>query len=189
MKKILTFAALAFALALPATAQYTDQNGNEHETDHFQAEYQFIEDGWGVGIGISGKYVFVSADYEHASLDEFEYKIDKMKVALGLKYRYYAYKGLYAEGRLGIGYYHSEFEYPGTPYWHETNIFGQSGGFWVTPTETEKDNSAYLLISPRIGYDFGKVSIEAAYRWDALKFKFKKGTYDKFFSIGAAINF
>ena len=53
----------------------------------------------------------------------------------------------------------------------------------------EKIKEGFVGISPLVGLQFGKVVITAGYRWDWVKFKFKKENCLDRFTAGVSIIF
>ena len=92
-----------------------------------------------------------------------------MEIYAGGNYRYHITEYIYLEGRIFAGYYQWDTK------------FNKVKGYSI---DDIKVREAFLGISPRAGLRYKKVAISAGYRWDWVKFKFKKENCLDRFNIG-----
>lgn len=96
---------------------------------------------------------------------------DGYEIYIGGNYRYHATKNLYFDARVIGGYYSWTAKMKGKG------------------ADENKAREGFVGLSPIVGLQFNKVSIFAGYRWDWVKFKFKKDNCLDRFTAGIAITF
>lgn len=172
-----------------------DDDKNKKKASGFELEYQGIEKGFGIGLNIFIKNVYLSV--ATLSFDDIEKSIRNRSgwnVSAGYDYRYYLAKIFYIEGRAGIGYEHVSAEYAAGE--KSTERHSISGTYTSTSTEWKKEGNGefFLTVNPRVGVKVCKIwgsdfNIIAGYRWDFVKFKFDKDNTIDYFTVGAAFTF
>ena len=134
-----------------------------------EVQYHAIDDGWGIGISGGGNYFLFGYDYYFGKENEGVSSNMGMEIYAGGNYRYHITEYFYLEGRIFAGYYQWDTK------------FKKVKGYDI---DDIKVREAFLGVSPRAGLRYKKVAISAGYRWDWVKFKFKKENCLDRFNIG-----
>ena len=135
----------------------------------FDVQYHAIDNGWGIGVSGGGSYFLFGYDYYFGKESEGMSSNMGMEIYAGGNYRYHITEYIYLEGRIFAGYYQWDTK------------FNKVKGYSI---DDIKVREAFLGISPRAGLRYKKVAISAGYRWDWVKFKFKKENCLDRFNIG-----
>lgn len=139
----------------------------------WDVHYHAIDNGWGIGTSFS-RYFLFGFDYYFGKKSEGMSSNMGFEVYAGGDYRYHITEYFYLEGRIFAGYYE----------WNTS--FNKVKGYGM---EDIKVKEAFLGVSPRAGLRYKRVAISAGYRWDWVKFKFKKENCLDRFNIGLTIFF
>ena len=134
-------------------------------------QYHGIDNGWGIGISGGANYFFGGGDLFFGKTNDAVKTNTGYELYFGGNYRYHITENFYLEGRIFAGYYHWQIEYK------------------LKGSEEQKADEAFFGLSPRAGLRFGKFAISAGYRWDWIKFKFKKENCLDRFNIGLTFFF
>jgi hypothetical protein len=137
-------------------------------------QYHGIDNGWGIGVSGGGSYFLFGYDYYFGKKSEGMSSNMGMEIYAGGNYRYHITEYFYLEGRIFAGYYQWDTE------------FNKVKGYGL---DDIKVREAFLGVSPRAGLRYKKVAISAGYRWDWVKFKFKKENCLDRFNIGLTFFF
>lgn len=189
MKKSICLAILTIAFGLNASSQTVITNDYSSSNSSFQSQnftsdediqeqgsdvavsYHAIEDGWGLSLDmVMGYFVLGYGMYFGDKGDSYTTN-DAYEIYLGGNYRYHLTKNFYFDARVLGGYYSSTVKAKGKG------------------AEENKTREGFVGLSPLIGLQFGSVSIFAGYRWDWVKFKFKKENCVDRFTAGISYTF
>lgn len=136
-------------------------------------QYHAIDNGWGIGISGGGSYFLFGYDYYFGKTNELISSNIGMEIYAGGNYRYHITDYFYLEGRIFAGYYQWDTKFKGKGY----------------DIDDIKVREAFIGVSPRAGLRYKRVAISAGYRWDWVKFKFRKENCTDRFNIGLTIFF
>ena len=139
----------------------------------WDVHYHAIDNGWGIGTSFS-RYFLFGFDYYFGKKSEGMSSNMGFEVYAGGDYRYHITEYFYLEGRIFAGYYE----------WNTS--FNKVKGYGMDDVKVKE---AFLGVSPRAGLRYKRVAISAGYRWDWVKFKFKKENCLDRFNIGLKIFF
>lgn len=174
MKKIICLAIISIAMGLNASAQtvitndYSSSNGSvqsqeissnediQEQADDTGISYHAIEHGWGLSLDMIMNYFVFGFGMYWGEKGGYLSSNDGFEIYIGGNYRYRFTKNLFFDARILGGYYAWTIKSKG------------SGGV------DNKTKEGFIGLSPMVGAQFGKVVISAGYRWDWVKFKFKK---------------
>ena len=160
------------------------------------------ENGQKIGVDLVYKHLLIGGSYRWLDdkIEDGSYKKDRTQafdVHIGGNYRYFAYSNdffdLYLEGRVLLGYNHTFWNYvSGTKTARYETGFGRIKEWHEEKSdikETYGKGQYYVGVTPRIGFNFGDVSLVVGYRWDFNEFKFDKENKGDYFTIGLAYIF
>lgn len=189
MKKGFSLAILSIAFGLNAKSQtvitndysssdsntlsqkiITDEDIQEQGSD-FALSYHAIEDGWGISMDYVMSYFVLGWGMYFGDKGDYFSANDGYEIYIGGNYRYHATKNFYFDARVLGGYYS----------W-TAKTKGKSG-------DEFKTKEGFIGLSPTVGLQFNKFNIFAGYRWDWVKFKFKKENCLDRFTAGIGITF
>ena len=189
MKNLICLAILSIAFGFNANSQTVITNDYSSSSSSIQSQnftsdddiqeqgsgvalsYHAIEDGWGLGMDMVMGYFVLGYGMYFGDKGDYLSTNDGYEIYLGGNYRYFFTKNLYFDARVLGGYYS----------W--TSKMKGKGA------EEEKVREGFVGLSPLVGLQFGNVAITAGYRWDWVKFKFKKENCLDRFTAGISYTF
>lgn len=189
MKKLICLTILSVALGLKANSQtvitndYSSSNSSiqsqnftsdediQEQGSDLAVNYHAIKDGWGISMDMVMSYFVLGYGMYWGDKGDYLSTNDGFEIYIGGNYRYHLTKNLFFDARVLGGYYS----------W-TSKMKGSSA-------KEEKIKEGFVGISPLVGLQFGKVVITAGYRWDWVKFKFKKENCLDRFTAGVSIIF
>lgn len=181
--------ALADTTGTKSTQQPTGSSGGG------LLEYLGIDNGFGMGLNFRIKYVMVGYGYTSGKTDTYITENNGWNISAGGDYQHWLGKWFYVEGAAGLGYFHGKTK---TREESGEERYYSQGSYHTRPTyetKTHKNGEVGLFINPRIGIKLfnskkgnGSWALTASYRWNFLKFKFKKGYINDYFTVGLAFN-
>lgn len=189
MKKIICLAILLIAMGLNANAQtvitndYSSSNGSvqsqvvssnediQEQASDLAFSYHAIEHGWGLSMDMLMNYFVFGYGMYWGEKGDYLSSNDGFEIYIGGNYRYRFTENLFVDARILGGYYSWTAKYKG------------KGG------DEDKTKEGFVGLSPMVGAQFGKVAISVGYRWDWVKFKFKKENCLDRFTASLAIVF
>ena len=189
MKKLICLAILSIAFGLNANSQtvitndyssssssvqsqnFTSNEDIQEQGNDIAVSYHAIEDGWGLSMDMVMSYFVLGYGMYFGDKGDYLATNDGFEIYVGGNYRYHLMKNLYIDARVLGGYYSWKLEMKGKG------------------AKEDKTSEGFIGLSPLIGLQFGKVSIMAGYRWDWVKFKFKKENCLDRFTAGISYTF
>lgn len=167
----------------------------KEQLNSFIAEYVGIDGGWGYGMSIRLKHVMVGYDFLFGETNSTVTENNAWNISAGGNYRHWLGKRFFMEGTAGLGYFHNTLEYKVASGTETYYIFGKPYSRTKYTSEKNKNGEIGLFINPRIGiklFNFTKAGLSCAltvsYRWNFLKFKFKKEYTQDYFTVGLSLN-
>ena len=179
----------------------------EQKRSGFEISYLGVEDGFGLDFSLLMKGFYLSGGMTNGKDVKYGGKTIMQNIkgwyaGVGYNYRYYIVPRFYIEGRAGILYSHSSYEYKSgsdnrssraipSNYGQNHSSSSSSSSSW----EKESNGGIGLGIAPQIGICLfqaksgSDLCLIGGYHWTFAEFKFDKEHKNDYFSVGIAVNF
>lgn len=155
-----------------------------------EVSYVKPEKGWGLDFTVAGKYFFFGGTTLFGKTTDNIRDNNAWRIGLGANVRHYLSNNFYIEGRTGLYYAHTSYEYKaGT---HEEPRYMLGGYRYITVTDWKKESEGDIAfaIKPTIGIDFSpKFGIFVGYDIMWAKLKFDSDHKSDFWTFGLSFNF